>query len=175
MDNAGDTVTEASSQGTDEVRTTLAAYTLGANVENLRFVGTGAFAGTGNTLNNALTGGAGNDTLDGGAGADAMSGGLGDDIYIVDNASDTVTEQVGEGTDEVRTTLASYTLAANVERLTYTSTAAFIGMGNALGNILTGGTGNDTLTGGDGSDVYVYGSGKGADLIRDWILCHRSL
>ena len=43
--------------------------------------------------NDVLTGGSGNDVLDGGAGIDNMSGGAGDDIYVVDNAGDTVTRR----------------------------------------------------------------------------------
>ena len=39
VDNAGDVVTEAASAGTDTVKTTLGAYTLSANVENLTFTG----------------------------------------------------------------------------------------------------------------------------------------
>ncbi|WP_160320311.1 calcium-binding protein, partial [Rhizobium ecuadorense] len=121
VDNAGDIVTEAANEGIDTVRTTLASYTLGSDVENLSFAGTGTFAGTGNNLANTITGGAatdtlsgdaGNDTLDGGAGADSLIGGLGDDTYIVDNAGDTVTEAADEGTDTVRTALANYTLGS---------------------------------------------------------------
>ena len=60
--------------------TTLATYTLGANVENLTYTGAVAFAGTGNTLANVITGGAGADTLTGGAnsagaGVDKLTGG----------------------------------------------------------------------------------------------------
>lgn len=36
VDNAGDVVTESTNGGTDSVRTLLAAYTLGANLENLQ-------------------------------------------------------------------------------------------------------------------------------------------
>ncbi len=107
VDAAGDVVTENLSEGTDEVRTALAAYTLGANLENLTYTGAAAFAGTGNTLANVITGGIGNDTLDGGTGSDTLVGGAGNDIYLVDVASDVVTEGVGAGTDEVRTALAS--------------------------------------------------------------------
>src|SRR5690606_8130207 len=94
-------VVEATNGGTDAVQTSLAAYTLGANVENLSYTGGGAFAGTGNALNNTITGGGGadtlfglegNDTLNGGAGADIMHGGSGNDIYIVDNTGDQVIE-----------------------------------------------------------------------------------
>ena len=79
VDNAGDVANEAALAGTDTVRTTLLSETLGANLENLAFVGSGNFAGTGNTLNNAITGGAGTDTLNGGAGNDTLNGGAGND------------------------------------------------------------------------------------------------
>ena len=84
VDNVGDVVTEAAGAGTDTVNTTLNSYTLPANVENLTFIGTGNFSGTGNALNNTITGGAGNDTLDGGAGNDTLYGGAGQDSFLFD-------------------------------------------------------------------------------------------
>ncbi|MGQ0676728.1 MAG: beta strand repeat-containing protein, partial [Rhodospirillales bacterium] len=66
--------------------------------------GTGADVLDGGEVADTLTGGGGNDTLrgfagadtlDGGAGADTMVGGKGDDIYIVNDASDLVTETAG--------------------------------------------------------------------------------
>jgi Ca2+-binding RTX toxin-like protein len=100
--------------GTDTVSTSLAAYTLGANVENLVFSGGGSHAGNGNGLanviegctgrdslsglsgndrllgnagNDTLSGGDGNDTLDGGAGNDTLSGGKGADTYLFGKGS----------------------------------------------------------------------------------------
>jgi len=66
-----------------------------------------------------LLGRAGNDILDGGAGIDAMRGGTGDDIYYVDNVSDKVIENAGEGTDTVYSS-ASFSLRSNVENLILT-------------------------------------------------------
>ena len=40
-------------------------------------------------------------SLDGGAGADLMVGGDGDDIYVVDDQGDFVSESTGEGSDTV--------------------------------------------------------------------------
>ncbi len=77
VDNPGDIVVETFGAGTDTVETTLLAYQLGRNVENLLFTGSGDFAGTGNKLDNAITGGTGGDTLDGGAGDDTLAGGGG--------------------------------------------------------------------------------------------------
>ncbi|WP_051206324.1 proprotein convertase P-domain-containing protein [Sporomusa ovata] len=184
VDNAGDIVTENAGAGTDMVQSSI-TYTLGANLENLTLIGTAAINGTGNTLdnvlagngaNNVLTGGAGNDTLNGGAGADTMVGGAGNDTYVVDNAGDIVTENAGEGTDTVQSSI-TYTLGSNFENLTLTGTAAINGTGNTLNNIITGnsanntlsgGAGNDTLTGGAGSDTYLFGSGAGNDTINDY-------
>ncbi|WP_259667990.1 M10 family metallopeptidase C-terminal domain-containing protein, partial [Rhizobium lentis] len=176
VDDAGDIVTEAADAGTDTVRTTLAIYTLAANVENLSFIGTGTFAGTGNNLDNMITGGAvadtlsgdaGNDTLNGGAGLDSLIGGAGDDTYIVDNAGDSVTEAADEGTDAVRTTLASYTLGADVENLTYIGTATFVGTGNDLDNTILGGAGADTLDGKAGADSLIGGAGNDTYIVDD--------
>lgn len=180
VDDVGDIVNENSGEGTDEVRTTLNSYTLGANVEKLRFAGSGSFAGTGNSLNNeihggaaadtliggdgwdyllgggdadSLYGGADGDTLDGGAGADYLEGNSGDDVYIVDNAGDTVVEAAGEGTDHVYAGIASYTLGADVENLSSNGVLpSFSGTGNALDNLILGASGTDTLSGLDGND-----------------------
>ncbi|HKR25775.1 MAG TPA: calcium-binding protein [Allosphingosinicella sp.] len=187
VDDIGDSVIENAGEGTDEVRTTLNAYTLGANVEKLRFTGSGSFAGTGNALNNeihggaaadiliggagwdyliggadddSLYGGADGDTLDGGLGADYMEGNSGDDVYIVNNAGDTVVEALGEGTDHVYSSLSSYTLGADFENLTYNAlTGNFVGTGNALDNVIYSGTGADTLSGLDGNDELRGGVG----------------
>ena len=152
VDNVGDVVTEAASAGTDEVQTMLASYALAANVENLTGTSGTGQALTGNGLVNILVGGSGNDTLDGGTGADMMSGNAGDDIYIVDDAGDVVTELADGGTDEVRTSLASYTLGANLENLTG-SVAGQTLTGNALNNRIDGGGGTDIMVGGLGNDV----------------------
>ncbi|PWS39080.1 hypothetical protein DFH01_07525 [Falsiroseomonas bella] len=167
VDEAGDRVLELTGAGLDTVRTTLNAYVLPLYVEALSFIGTGNFAGTGNTLANAIAAGAGADTLDGGAGADTLTGGGGDDTYVLDSTLDRIQESAGGGTDTVRTILRSYTLGAELEHLTYTSTATFRGVGNAGDNRITGGTsadtldggaGLDTLTGGAGNDIYVVDS-----------------
>ncbi|NKM16231.1 RTX toxin, partial [Rhizobium laguerreae] len=168
VDNAADSVVENTDEGSDTVRTTLASYMLGSDVENLTYIGTVAFVGTGNSLDNTITGGAaidtlsggvGNDTLNGAAGADRLIGGAGGDTYIVDNAGDLVTENANEGVDTVRMNLSAYTLGANVENLTYIGTATFVGTGNLLDNVITGGVGADSLAGAAGNDTLIGGSG----------------
>ena len=80
--DAADVVVELAGQGTERVYTTLNSYSLGAHVENLTFVGTGSFNGTGNDAANRMNGGDAGDTLAGGGGDDSISGGGGSDSLI---------------------------------------------------------------------------------------------
>jgi Ca2+-binding RTX toxin-like protein len=164
---AGDVVVEGSNQGTDAVRTAISSYVLAANVENLAATNAIAHRFTGNVLDNVITGGAGadtlfgiagNDTLDGGAGVDRLVGGLGNDLYLA-TAGDTVFEGFNQGIDTVRTTAATYVLAANVENLQAANGIAHRFTGNALDNAITGGAGADILLGGAGHDTLDGGSG----------------
>jgi len=166
VDNAGDLVIENLAEGIDQVKSSI-TYTLTDNVENLTLTGTAAIDGTGNVLDNVITGNdaantlsglEGNDTLDGGKGADTMLGGAGDDTYIADNTGDIVTENLGEGTDNVQASV-SYTLSDNVENLTLTGTAAINGTGNTQDNSITGNSGNNVLDGGAGVDTLAGGAG----------------
>ena len=165
VDDATDVVTENLNEGTDTVQANL-TYTLGANVENLLLTGTAALNGTGNTLNNVLTGNVAANTLNGGTGADTLIGSQGDDTYVVDNVGDVVTENLNEGTDLVQSSV-TYTLSANVEMLTLTGTAAINGTGNSLGNTLIGNAGANILDGGAGADTLVGGAGNDTYVVDD--------
>jgi Ca2+-binding RTX toxin-like protein len=168
VDNTNDIITEYLEEGTDTIQSSV-TYTLAANVENLTLTGTAAINGTGNGDNNVITGNAANNILDGGAGTDTLIGGLGDDIYIVDSTTDTITENVGEGTDTIQSGVTYIITAANVENLTLTGTAVINGTGNAANNVITGndvnnildgGAGNDTLNGAAGTDTLIGGTGN---------------
>ncbi len=190
VDDALDEVNEMVGEGNDIVRSQV-SYTLPQNVETLELIGSANINATGNndanvllgndgqnqlegldgddTLqgqggNDTILGGAGNDLLDGGSGVDQLSGGAGDDIFVVDNSQDVVTELAGEGTDTVQAH-DDYTLSANIEELILVEgSSAYQGTGNAQDNILLGntndnrldgGAGADTMTGGEGDDTYV--------------------
>jgi Ca2+-binding RTX toxin-like protein len=157
VDEAGDTINEMASEGIDSVQASI-THSLALNVENLLLTGTNAINGFGNSLANTITGNSGANTLDGGAGADQLSGGQGNDIYVVDEAGDAVTEASAQGTDTVQSGI-TYTLTDNVENLTLTGGNAINGTGNALDNVLTSSSGVNVLTGGGGNDTYVVGAG----------------
>lgn len=167
VDDAGDVVSETASGGVDTIVAMGSGYALtnATNVENLRYGGSGSFAGTGDGAANTLTGGVGDDTLDGGAGRDGLIGGAGNDTYVVDNDGDVVVEGVGQGQDRVITMQAACTLGDNIEILQFGGSGAFTGMGNAAANTLNGGAGNDTLSGGGGTDTLAGGGGDDLYLV----------
>lgn len=141
-------------------------FNVGITVQNLTLNGTsGVDTLNGRSGNDTLSGSGGNDTLngnagddrlDGGSGVDSMKGGVGNDTYVLDSASDVVTENVNEGTDTVQTAISlNKDLMVNVENLTLTGTTAISGRGNALDNILTGNSAANTLTGYAGNDRLI--------------------
>ncbi|MFI3198172.1 MAG: calcium-binding protein [Methylococcaceae bacterium] len=127
----------------------------------MTLTGTTAINGTGNAFNNVITGNTAANTLNGGTGTDSLTGGLGNDVYMVDNTGDVVTESSTLATeiDSVNSSI-SYTLGANLEKLTLTGTTAINGIGNTLNNTLTGNAGANTLNGGTGADSLIGGLGN---------------
>jgi Ca2+-binding RTX toxin-like protein len=183
VDNVGEVIVETLNQGTDLVQVAIAtansSYTLLDHLENATLTNAVNFNLTGNGLNNTLTGNALNNTLDGGAGVDTLIGGTGDDTYIVDlnpngTLQDTITEiALATNNDKVQlrgtstnTTVATLTLAANLEHLDASATGSSLLnltgntannqlTGNTANNILNGLAGVDTMAGGAGNDTYV--------------------
>lgn len=116
---------------------------------------------TGSTGSNRLEGLGGNDTLNGGAGNDTLVGGTGNDTYVVDVSSDAISETSAVSTEiDTVQSAASWTLGANLERLTLTGSAAVNGTGNTLANLITGNTAANSLNGGSGNDTLSGGAGN---------------
>ncbi|WP_123834379.1 calcium-binding protein [Methylobacterium currus] len=169
VDDVSDVVVEDDSLGTDEVRTGLAAYTLGDNVENLTYTGASDFSGTGNDLDNVLTGGSGNDTLRGGDGRDWLIGGAGADLLDGGygfNTADYLSSTRGIALDLANpadsTGDAAGDVLVSIDRFNLTNyDDRFVG--TAGSDIVYGYAGNDTLLGGDGDDRLV--GGVGADVL----------
>jgi Ca2+-binding RTX toxin-like protein len=172
VDNASDTVTEATGEGTDLVKVAIASangsYTLSGNIENATLTNTVAFTLTGNELDNILTGNAtantlnggdGNDTLDGGKGIDTLNGGAGNDTYIVDVAGDAITDTAGTDTVIAKLVSGTYTLASGLENLTLFGTTAINGTGNSDANTITGNKAANVLDGQGGADLLIGGTG----------------
>ena len=112
----------------------------------------------GGSGNDSITGNAVANTLNGGAGNDTMIGGTGNDTYYVDSLSDFVTENPGEGTDTLITTVTGYRLGDNVENGTVGTTTGLNLIGNGQDNVIAGNSGNDFLQAAQGND-FVYGLG----------------
>jgi Ca2+-binding RTX toxin-like protein len=85
---------------------------------------------------------------------------MGDDTFVVDSASEVVTENPGEGIDLVLSS-ANYFFAPNVENGRLTGSASINMTGNAGPNALLGNGGNNQLIGGAGNDTL--DGGPGAD------------
>jgi predicted extracellular nuclease len=205
VENIGDIVVEVAGEGVDYVYTTV-SITLADNADNLILLGaattgvgtlgndnlygnsaTGPVSLSGLVGNDLLYGGAGADTLVGGAGldtliglggADSMTGGDDNDVYVIDDAGDSVTETAAGGVNDIVYASVSVTLADNVETLVLlggataaTGTAgndSLYGLyatgpvslsGNGGNDLLYGGGGADTLDGGAGADTIVGGAG----------------
>lgn len=147
--HATDTVVELASQGTDLVKTSLATYALGANVENLAYIGEGAFTGTGNSLQNQITGGAGSDTLRGGNGNDVINGGDGDDFLHGDGNRDQI--RGGNGADTIH--------GGSYDDRVWGDDGNDQLFGDDGNDTIYGGIGNDTIEGGTGNDAMSGGAG----------------
>jgi Ca2+-binding RTX toxin-like protein len=152
----GDVVVEAAGQGTDLVDTILAGYTLTANVENLAFIGSGDFAGTGNGLNNLVTGGAGNDTLRGANGNDTLHGGAGTDRILGGGNNDKLYGD--DGDDQL--------LGENGRDSLYGASGNDLLDGGGSDDVLAGGAGDDTYVVNTSGDKVIEKAGEGTDTVR---------
>lgn len=172
VDNAGDQVVETSNSLTQiDTVASFISYALGANLENVRLLGSADIDATGNALNNVLYANAGNNVLDGQGGNDTASyAGVGILSLVKGNPTlSTVTNSVSTAGVTVDLNLTGYQdtqgsgfdKLVGIENLTGSMFNDEL-TGNAGANILDGGAGADVLTGGKGNDSYYV---DGADVV----------
>ncbi|MDF8334980.1 family 16 glycosylhydrolase [Novosphingobium cyanobacteriorum] len=170
-----ETISEGGDKGIDVVKTANASYTLGLNLENLVYTGSGAFNGAGNSednlitggnFGNTLSGGAGNDVLKAGLGEDTLNGGEGDDVEYGYAGDDTLRGHEGndslfggDGADLLKGDIGNDVLdgGAGDDLL----------MGEEDQDTLVGGAGNDKLDGGTGADIMKGGTGDDSYVVEN--------
>jgi Ca2+-binding RTX toxin-like protein len=149
VDNKGDVVSEQLADGTDTVNTTLVSYTLGANVENLTFIGSGSFTGTDNGLDNTITAGASNDTLSAGAGNDTLVGAGGNDKLTGGAGNDIFQFFAGFGADNITDFGTAPDLidvsGLGIKAAAFASSITLSGGSNALITVFGGGAAGGTI------------------------------
>ena len=176
---AGDSLIERAGEGHDTVLASV-SLTLRDNFEDLRFIGSAGFVGTGNSLANSIRGDSGRDTLIGMAGDDALEGLAGDDRLRGGLGADILHGGGGVDIADYSDALASITLSngvihssdVNVTSDTLISIEGYVGsafndtlLGGAGVDILDGDLGSDVLAGYAGNDILAGGSGAANTLI----------
>jgi Ca2+-binding RTX toxin-like protein len=165
VDNSGDRVIELPNEGVDTVYSDL-SFILPANVERLALNGSADLSGTGNGQDSVLFGNIGNNVLDDAGGHATMLGDGGDDIYRIHDSNDQIIEYSGGGVDTVYASV-SYTLSANVERLSLEGAANLDGTGNGQYSVLFGNTGDNVLSDGGGEAVMLGSGGNDVYLVHN--------
>jgi serralysin len=193
LDNAGDVVDEqGNADASDTVKSSATIAAAITGIENYLYTGVKAWTFTADAGNNVISSGSaadtlkggdgndsivggagndslfgegGNDTLDGGLGSDALAGGAGNDLYVINVATDSITEEGADADDHVRSTVTvNLALLASglIEHATLLGAGAINAFGNDSINHLTGNTGANKLDGGIGADVLT--GDKGSDI-----------
>jgi Ca2+-binding RTX toxin-like protein len=157
VNNSSDAITVTAAKAGNVVQSNV-NYVLPTNLLNLTGTGTAAISLTGNASVDTITANSGNDTLTAGSGLATLIGGTGNDTFVIDNASDVITEAANTGNNTEQTSVTA-TLAANVQNLTATGTTAVTLTGNTLNDVITANSAADKLVAGAGNDTLVSGTG----------------
>jgi len=174
VDDAGDTISELSGEGTERVRASV-SFTLGAELENLQLTGAGNIDGTGNGLANQIDGNSGDNILSGGGGNDILRGNGGLDELGGEDGSDQL--RGGDGNDTLYGGGANDWLYGDADSDVLYGGAGVDNLDGGTGaDVLNGEVGADQLQGGDGDDQLFGGAdndvlrgGAGADVLTGGI------
>ena len=147
----------------EDLTSTQAMDLTAGDIANTVFGNNGVNILRGQGGNDTLAGFGGSDFLVGGTGTDLMIGGTGDDTFYVDDASDSINEQAGEGNDRVAASV-SYVLSNDahielLEAVNLTATDAFDLTGSDSANRITGNNGVNILRGEGGDDFLTSAGG----------------
>ncbi len=178
VDSSSDTVTEAASEGTDEVQAKVTYTISDVDVENLTLTGSAAINGTGNTGANVLTGNSAANTLTGSGGADTFVGAGGKDTLTgTDGAVDTYVYNIAtESSTSASDVITNFVSAEDIidvsaifqgDAPTEILTAAFTSTGVAQMNYISGKVSFDVS--GDGSaDFAITLTGSPSIVLADF-------
>lgn len=172
---SGDTLFELDGEGIDTVIALSPDLTLRDHLENLIYLGTANFTGTGNSAANEIRGDVGDDVLNGAGGDDLLFGGNGNDRLIGGSGNNGLNG--GSGIDIADYSTAPIAVKINLATSSsangqggidvLTEIEAIIGsdyadtlIGNGADNILSGGLGSDYLIGQGGNDRLIGGAGS---------------
>ena len=147
------------------MKTSLATYTLAANVENLTFIGantTASFNWVGNALANTITAGGGNDVLGGGGGNDDLKGGSGNDTAVFSGSVADHSFSYSNGQIVVTSAADGRDTLSNIENVRFGADTFHLVAGNGQANTLPATAGADLFLGFSGNDTASYASSSSA-------------
>ncbi len=165
VNNASDVVQNGSTTNSDTIQAAV-SYVLPTHVNTLVLTGSAALTGSGNAGADLIVANAGNDTLTAGSGVATLVGGPGSDLFVLNNTADVVQDAYSSGNNTIESS-ASTSVAANVNTLLLSGTAALTGTGNSGNDLLEANSGNDTLVSGSGIDTLVGGVGSDTFVINN--------
>jgi trimeric autotransporter adhesin len=139
VNSATAVVSEATANTSDSIRSSV-SYTLPTNIQYLTLTGSGALAGTGNSLTDLIIGNAGSDTLSGGTGVDVLEGGR------------------TAGSDQIK--------ALNNQAALIGGAAASTLTGGAFKDFYAAGQVSDSITTGATSNVVAVNKGDGTTTLQ---------
>jgi len=177
IDNKGDQVIEANSDGTDSggsdyaissISLDLNVFAMG-RIEGAELTGKANLSLTGNDADNWLNGNAGNNRISGGGGDDTMRGYQGNDTLLGDDGNDLIFG--GDGNDRIFGGDGGNGLYGESGNDLLVSGNDGSWMDGGVGNdVLISGMGEDTLKGGAGNDTFRFTAvnSRGLDTVKDF-------